>query len=641
MIKIIRLLFLFVFCNGFSQQSNKVSEKEFEDLREKTEMLTRIYPDSASTYALLIMKLAEATKSKEKIAKALSTMAYAKSSQNLEDEAMKLNQKSFLINNDLKNHVEIAKNYIIFGGIYQNKSDYIKATDYYLKSLEISKKENIPSISIRSLRELSTININQGNSKQALKYAMEALKVAKKHPDDREKAKCFVNIGGSYQLLGKIDSTKKYYQDAYNLFLKIKDKNSVAWILTGLSNVYYADDQEKALGMMIEAENIYKVISPNNPVRISNLGNIASVYFNFAQHFTENHNFTNKSIPNSKEKLLIAAEKHYLEAIKLSSKIPNNLYFIKENLANLQSYTGDYKNAYNNLIESKKIGDSLFSQENKNAIAKLESEKEVSELKATNEKKATLNKILIGSSFALLILGFLGYINFRNKQKLQSLKITELEKDKQLLAIDAMLKGQEEERSRIAKDLHDGLGGLLSGTKLSFTNMRENLILTPENALQFQKSLNMLDSTITDLRKVAHNLMPEALVKFGLDEALRDFCNSIQSATTIKVDYQKLGVERKINPTTETFIYRIIQELINNAVKHAQAKEILVQLAFTDTKIVITVEDNGKGYDANNVKNQKGDGLNNIEYRVQYLNGTIDTVTSPNNGTAVNIELNA
>ena len=203
-----------------------------------------------------------------------------------------------------------------------------------------------------------------------------------------------------------------------------------------------------------------------------------------------------------------------------------------------------------------------------------------------------------------------------------------------------MLKGQEEERSRIAKDLHDGLGGLLSGTKLSFVNMKENLILTPESAAQFEKSLAMLDTTITDLRKVAHNLMPEALVKFGLNEALRDYCNSIQNSSKITVDYQKLGLDRKLSNTADVFVYRIVQELVNNAIKHAKASEIIVQLALSESKASITVEDIGIGFDIIIVKNKKGSGLDNIEYRVHYLNGTIDTQTSVNNGTSVNIELN-
>jgi two-component system, NarL family, sensor kinase len=169
--------------------------------------------------------------------------------------------------------------------------------------------------------------------------------------------------------------------------------------------------------------------------------------------------------------------------------------------------------------------------------------------------------------------------------------------------------------------------------------MKENLVLTPENALQFDKSLSMLDNTIADLRKVAHNLMPEALVKFGLQEAVRDFCNSIQSSSNLKVVYQPLGVQNKLSNTAEVFTYRIIQELVNNAVKHANATQIIVQLTTNSNKVSIAVEDDGKGFDVNALANSKGAGMDNIKYRVQYFNGTIDTVTSAGNGASVNIEL--
>lgn len=260
--------------------------------------------------------------------------------------------------------------------------------------------------------------------------------------------------------------------------------------------------------------------------------------------------------------------------------------------------------------------------------------------------KSTLNKVFIASILILLILGYLGFINFKKgqqlakqQQALQKQKISELEKDKQLLTIDAMLKGQEEERSRIAKDLHDGLGSLLSGTKLSFMNVKENLPLTPETNTQFDRSLSMLDNSIGDLRKVAQNLMPEALVKFGLQEAVRDFCDSIQSTTGIKIVFQQFGERRKLHSTAEMFIYRIIQELVNNAVKHAEATQVIVQLTMSENKTGITVEDNGKGFDKNILAQAKGAGMANISYRVQYFNGTSDLVTSPGNGTSVNIEL--
>jgi two-component system, NarL family, sensor kinase len=293
-----------------------------------------------------------------------------------------------------------------------------------------------------------------------------------------------------------------------------------------------------------------------------------------------------------------------------------------------------------------KLNDSLFSQKNKNAISKLESENEILQLTNINKQKSTLNKILVGSAIGLVLFSLLGYRNFKNKQKvsaqqqeIQEQKITELEKDKQLSAIDAMLKGQEEERSRIAKDLHDGLGGMLSGTKLSFINMKDNLVLTPENAILFDKSLSMLDNTIADLRKVAHNLMPEALVKFGLDEAVKDFCSSIQSSSNLKVVYQQVGEKRKLTNTAEVFTYRIIQELVNNTVKHAGAKQIIVQLNINTHKLSITVEDDGKGFDINTIANSKGAGMDNIKYRVQYFNGTLDIVTAPDKGTSVNIDL--
>jgi two-component system, NarL family, sensor kinase len=641
--KIISTFFVLAFFNNFSQQLNKISEKEFEKLREKTEELAKIYPDSAITNSNILIKLAKKSGALQLIANAYNTQSQVKMLQSFPEEAYLLNKESFDINSKLKNNKELAKNYSLFGTIYQNKGDYVKATDNFLKSLEIAKQFKIYKLIGYNYRCLSKINLIHKKHNRALDYAFKSISIEKSNPNNKEKALGLMAIGDIHSEKGEYKLAEKYYSESFDLLKKGNYQYSMAWVLSIWAIIYYEKDIIRCATMMLEAQKIYDKIAPKSVFSANNIGNYGEVLFTIAKNDSLINKTKATEIPKTKELLLENAEKLTKLCVLISNKTKNamTLLYFKGNLADIQAYKGDYKNAYASLLYKFKYNDSLFSQKNKNSIAKLESEKEVLQLKTTNEKKSTLNKILIGSSIGLLLIGFLGYKNFKNKQKLQNLKITELEKDKQLLAIDAMLKGQEEERGRIAKDLHDGLGGLLSGTKLSFTTMKENLILTPENAVQFEKSLSMLDTTISDLRKVAHNLMPEALVRFGLNEALRDFCNSIQSATKITVDYQKIGVERKINSTTETFIYRIIQELVNNAVKHANAKEIIVQLAFTDNKIIITVEDNGKGYDINSIKNKKGDGLNNIDYRVQYLNGTIDTITFPNNGTSVNIELNA
>lgn len=330
------------------------------------------------------------------------------------------------------------------------------------------------------------------------------------------------------------------------------------------------------------------------------------------------------------------------------------------NLANYYAQTGDTKKAFETSRRAIQMKDSLIDETNLKQINILgamyeteQKQKEILALQSEKEKqahsvkqKSVLNKVFIAAILLMLVIGYLVQKNYKTRQKIanqqqafQKLKIVELEKDKQLLAVDAMLKGQEEERSRIAKDLHDGLGGLLSGTKLSFVNVKESLVMSPEHSVYFDKSLSMLDNAIGDLRKVAHNLMPEALVKYGLQDALRDFCDSIQFSSGLKVSYQQFGRKRKLDNTAEVFIYRIVQELVNNVVKHADASEIIVQLTMTPDKVSIAVEDDGKGFNKLRIEQTKGAGIANIKYRVQYFNGTWDIVTSPGNGTSVNIEL--
>lgn len=243
----------------------------------------------------------------------------------------------------------------------------------------------------------------------------------------------------------------------------------------------------------------------------------------------------------------------------------------------------------------------------------------------------------------LLIFLLLVYRNYRSRQKLQNARIEELEKEKQLTATEAVLKGEEQERTRLAKDLHDGLGGMLSGIKYSLNNMRENLIMSADNALAFERSIDMLDSSIKEMRRVAHNMMPELLVKYDLNTALREFCAEIDRSAVLHVSYQSIGMDKvQLDQTMAVTIYRIVQELVNNSIKHAAAKNLLVQLHASDTDklLSLTVEDDGRGFDPSILKQAKGIGWNNIKNRVDFLKGKVDINTAEGKGTSVLIELN-
>jgi len=154
--------------------------------------------------------------------------------------------------------------------------------------------------------------------------------------------------------------------------------------------------------------------------------------------------------------------------------------------------------------------------------------------------------------------------------------------------------------------------------------------------------MDMLDSSIREMRRVAHNMMPEALIRFGLDTALTDFCNDINQSGALKVDYQSFGLaDVAIDQTVSITLYRIVQELINNTMKHSGATSAIVQLTKSNGLLSVTVEDDGKGFDPKILEYAKGIGWVNIQSRVEYLKGSINVQTKPGNGTSVHIELNA
>jgi two-component system, NarL family, sensor kinase len=307
--------------------------------------------------------------------------------------------------------------------------------------------------------------------------------------------------------------------------------------------------------------------------------------------------------------------------------VANELFTISDSLAIVQN---------NN---RRIIMDAVFESENKEKkITVLEQEKELQQLRL--RQKNTFNYILMASVTTLMIISLLSYRNYKQKQKLQQLRINELETEKQLTATEAVLKGEEQERTRLAKDLHDGLGGLLSGVKFSLSNMKDKLLITPDNMAVFERSLDMIDTSIKELRRVAHNMMPEILTKFGLDEAVKEYCNTINATKLLRVKYQSLGMDSRLNNSTEIIVYRIVQELLNNIMKHAAATEVFVQLIRDHDRLNIVLEDNGKGFEIASLENSKGAGWVNIRSRVEYLKGRLDIHSVAGKGTLVNIEFN-
>lgn len=348
--------------------------------------------------------------------------------------------------------------------------------------------------------------------------------------------------------------------------------------------------------------------------------------------------------------------KLYQDSLMMSKS--GNKLTVLYNLAQMEANLGDMKEAYHWMIQYASFRDSVRREDTKSKVSELEikyqSEKKQSKIlslqnKTQAQKIALQNKrfwnyALLAGLAILLLLCLLVFSLYRSKkQKAQReeeqhrQKLQRLKQEHQLTVYNAMLKGQEQERRRMAQDLHDGLGGMLAGVKLKLSNIASHQKKSQD--MELYKVINQLDYSVQELRRIAHNMMPESLIRFGLETGLKDLCNSL-GTESLNIDFQSYQLDKKIDQTVQISVYRIVQELVTNAVKHANANNILVQCSQNEQRLFITVEDDGQGFDVNGIEDNRGMGMSNLHKRIEFLHGKMDIDSKIGEGTVVNVEVN-
>ncbi len=515
----------------------------------------------------------------------------------------------------------------------KNRNEFQQSIQYYLKGIAILEKSGLDADLVIMFCNVSTLFGDMNEPDKGREYAYKALAAAKKSGLRDKMFLAYFILANTYTKQEDNLSAKKYIDSSRVYFDELANINSVDIIFS-----YY----------LVTAQVFKK------------MNQLDSSFYYFQKSFEVSKKY-NYSYGKAEAQLQMGAnailrkqykeaENYLLSGIEAARAI-NYLGMLDEGykyLSDIYAVTGRYKQAYEYFQMYKDANDSVVNLDSKKYATalekKYESEKKDKQIivqQTQLEKRKIINYILIGSALLFAILTVLGYRNYRQKQKLQQQRIAELETQQQLTATEAVLKGEEQERTRLARDLHDGLGGMLSGIKYSLNTMKGNLIMTPDNAQAFERSMDMLDSSIQEMRRVAHNMMPEALVKFGLDTALKDFCTDINKTGAINLSCQTLGLdEGTIDQLTSVTIYRIVQELINNTMKHAAAKNAIIQISKNENLISITVEDDGKGFDTSILNASKGIGWMSIKNRVEFLKGKLDVQSAKESGTSVHIELN-
>jgi two-component system, NarL family, sensor kinase len=551
------------------------------------------------------------------------------------DSARMFYDKALLVVKDKK-----EKDYIRqLGLIYNNygvlthlENKYDSATNYYLKAAKMFTSIDEEALLFFPYNNLCEIYLFLQDYPKSLEYAEKANAAAIKRGDDNW-ILCSSNYIASNKLKLKKTSGLDTVLKQNGLLAKSISNFPAAALSYNVLGEFYADYKIN----YDSAIYYFKQALFNAEEKAGDKYFTGQVYHNLGRVYMLKNDYKNASI-NLKKAFEISKELN----------IKNIEQYATGSLALLEEKQGNYKQAFLYLKSYVDIKDTVNAKYNRDKTTELatkyETEKKETQLKlqeSSIKQKNTLNILLGSVATAILILSLFSYKNYQNKQKLQQQKIAELETKQQLNATEAVLKGEEQERIRLAKDLHDGLGGMLSGIKYSFNNMKENLILTPDTTQAFTRSMDMLDNSIQEMRRVAHNMMPESLVRYGLDKSLQDYITEINKSGMVKVVYQSMGMENKIvENTTAITIYRIVQELLNNVTKHASAKQVLVQLLAQGNKLVVNVEDDGRGFDTAIIEKADGIGWKNIKSRVEFLKGTLEVQSAEDKGTAVNLEFN-
>ncbi|MFY0602164.1 MAG: sensor histidine kinase [Cyclobacteriaceae bacterium] len=581
------------------------------------------------------------------------------------------------IEKNMSNSHGIARSTSQLAILFRNLGQYDSALIYAKKSLnQFRLNNNLPALG-RSYSRISTIFKKIGKYGLAIAYADSALTIQLARLNEEDVAHTYLSLGNLYAEIGYIDSARNQYIRSLTFWESREDDYEIARVKNGLGNAYYLRHlYDSALQYFKESASLKKQLGAGDlDVTYNNVGN---VYSNLGELDSALHYYikslkikkmnndlaglslthANIGILHKKNGDLITALQYFEKSIEY---LDSNDFLIQieiyDNISDIYSSTGQpekalyYKDMYlrsrdtleqsfRNAVEFRR----KFEQEkSRSEILERDQEIQSKELAAKNSLIAVL--ILVVLIIFMVSFFFIKSKNRRNRllliekdKDLAQQKVVELLKDQEVYAMNAMIEGQEGERKRIAQDLHDRLGSILTTVKLHFKSVEESIEeLKSRSHTQYEKANELLDEACEEVRKIAHDMDSGLLSKFGLIAALKSLAESVTATRRLDLKILTFGLdEKRFEYEKEIELYRIIQELLSNTLKHAKASEMNIQLIKKEDNLNLIVDDNGIGFDYETV--QSGMGLKNVLYRSEKLNGDMKVDSGKGNGTTITID---
>jgi two-component system NarL family sensor kinase len=589
----------------------------------------RLNTDSAWHYGNLALQYAQSIKFKKGEAQAYNDLGIILIDKSAFDSALLYFDKALQIRFLINDSVGIAALYNKIGIVHQQTRNLKQATEAGINALKIFEALEMQKEMAYSYNNLAILHYNQNNYAKSLEYHEKAKTIRLQNNEMYDYAATLGNMAHVYLSMNDTTLAIKNYTEALKILSEFPKDEYYVNVLSALSTLYY--QMGKLADALPIAQSAYEMrVLMGNELYLTTshimLGNILMELGNLK----ESKKHLNTAL-YSAEKLKI---KEHLQSVygALST------WFLKQFKYDSAYYYLKLQSIVKDSILNEDINESIAEMQTKyetekkeNEILFLSKENEIASLKLY--KQQTVLYALTALFILSIFLAFVFYTNYKNKQK--SL-LSEAIIREQKAGLKAIIQATEDERRRIAKDLHDGIGQQLSGLKLAWSNMESEL--SAEHKEKHKKLSKVLDETCEEVRTISHSMMPRVLIETGLIAALDDMLQKSLGNTSIRYIFEHHNIPERLQENQEIALYRVSQELINNIIKHSNAKNVAVQLIRSSKFISLIVEDDGIGFTYNKA-NKAGIGLLNINTRLNTLSGEINYQPSPNSGTVATVRI--
>lgn len=551
------------------------------------------------------------------------------------------------------------------GVYYQGQFIMAKAREYYSESFQAYRKLGNRKMEANMVNNLGTIDEKMGNYSDAVAEYLYAFEIFDSLDNISGISATANNIGIVYYLMDKPQKALSFFRVGLSMKKQLNDSAAMIYAYQNLGNVFF-DLWESDSAVYYYQKCIDLSARGNDALSAGKAYNSLGVIAMIDKKNQEALQLFNKALFYSRKKTDIQNISSVLDNIGLlylneekpqmaiayfdSSLDVSKSYGLKEemknayqHLSNVYSQQSNYKAAFVNLQNYENLQSELMVEKVNVAgveavFIKQKQENKILTLEKEQEKQKTRILLLAGIIIILLISSILGFYVYRIRQDAQlNQKYAELEKAR----FKAVLEAQEIERKRIAGDLHDSVGQMLSLSKLHLSEIMEiSMHHNKEHEQLYQRSIQLIDEACQEVRNISHNLMPGPLIRLGLLAAVKDLIRKINLSGKIIVSLESNLADNRFDEKIEISLYRIIQEIFNNIIKHANATEIGINiLQENDKKLELVVIDNGKGFDTSEINQSSGIGWKNIYSRLTIINGLMKVDSVKNSGTNINIQV--